>query len=168
MPSKKQQAKTAFQTRIDLDESTRAEMGALLNLRLADFLDLERHAKQAHWNVRGPQFHQLHLLFDKVAACAVTWGDEVAERAVQLGVAAEGTVQNVAERSQLVASPMTAASMEWVQHVADVLATCAHAVRADIDRADEAEDAVTTDLLTKLAGEADVQLWMVEAHLDGK
>ncbi len=158
--------RTPFLTRVDLPANTRAAIGMILNERLADMLDLERQAKQAHWNVKGPRFQQLHALFDDVAALAVGWADDIAERAVQLGCVAEGTVQAVAERSELPKAPLNVATADdWVHVVAEALAFCANAARADIAEIDAADDAVTTDLLTRITGEADKQLWMVESHL---
>jgi starvation-inducible DNA-binding protein len=159
---------TPFPTRVDLPGDARAALGMILNERLADFLDLERQAKQAHWNVKGPRFIQLHELFDAVAALAVGWADDIAERAVQLGCVAEGTVQAVAARSELPKAPLNVSNAdEWVHVVAEALAFCANASRADIAEADAAEDAVTTDLLTRITSEADKQLWFVESHLQG-
>lgn len=159
-------ARTVFPTRVDLPANTRTALGMILNERLADFLDLERQAKQAHWNVKGPRFMQLHELFDATAALAVGWSDDIAERAVQLGCVAEGTIQAVAERSELPKAPLNVGSAdEWVHVVAEALAFCANATRADIAEAEAAEDAVTTDLLTRITGEADKQLWFVESHL---
>jgi len=54
----------------DLPAATRARVGVLLNARLADTIDLQLPAKQAHWNVKGPHFIALHELFDKVADAA--------------------------------------------------------------------------------------------------
>ena len=159
-------SKTAFPTRVDLPANTRTAIGMILNERLADFLDLEQQAKQAHWNVKGPRFMPLHVLFDETAALAVGWSDEIAERAVQLGCVAEGTVQAVAERSELPRCPLNAESAdEWVHVVAEALAFCANDARADIAEADAADDAITTDLLTRITGAADKQLWFVESHL---
>ena len=157
---------TRFSSSIDLPSAARADMVALLNNRLADFLDLERQAKQAHWNVKGPRFHQLHLLFDDTAALAVKWADDIAERAMQLGGIAEGTVQVIAERTTLRPAPLVAPDANtWIGVVTEALACCANAARKDIDTADDAGDAITTDLLTRVTGEADKQLWFVEAHL---
>lgn len=159
-------ARTPFPTRVDLPANTRAALGMILNERLADFLDLERQAKQAHWNVKGPRFQPLHELFDAVAALAVGWSDDIAERAVQLGCVAEGTVQAVAARSELPKAPLNVATADdWVHVVAEALAFCANATRADIEEADAADDAVTADLLTRITSEADKQLWFVESHL---
>jgi starvation-inducible DNA-binding protein len=73
----------------------------LLNRNLALAIDLERQAKQAHWNVKGPNFIALHELFDKVAEVAEEFTDLLAERATALGGAAEGRVHAVAESSSL-------------------------------------------------------------------
>lgn len=156
-------------TRVALPEDTRAALGVILNERLADFLDLERQAKQAHWNVRGPRFHQLHELFDATAALAVGWADDIAERAVQLGCVAEGTAQSVVDRSELPRCPVHVdRADEWVHVIAEALAYCANAARADIREAAAADDDVTADLLTRITGEADKQLWFVEAHLEDR
>ncbi|MCC6241372.1 MAG: DNA starvation/stationary phase protection protein Dps [Gemmatimonadaceae bacterium] len=159
-------SKTPFPTRVDLPADTRVALGMILNERLADFLDLERQAKQAHWNVKGPRFFALHELFDTVAGLAVTWADDLAERAVQLGCVAEGTSQVVASRSKLPQAPLMAADDDaWVHVVAEALAFCTNATRADIADAEAADDAVTTDLLTRITSEVDKQLWFVESHL---
>ena len=77
-------------TKNDLPLSTRAEAVALLNQRLADCIDLQTMCKQAHWNVKGPSFYQLHLLFDEVNGAVTEYIDLIAERIVQLGGVAEG------------------------------------------------------------------------------
>ena len=62
---------------------------ALLNTSLADCIDLQMQAKQAHWNVKGPNFIALHKLFDEVNVAVSDYVDEIAERTVQLGGVAE-------------------------------------------------------------------------------
>ena len=79
--------------RSELAPDVRAELVTLLNLLLADASDLRSHAKHAHWNVKGLTFLQLHELFDRAAGEADTWIDDLAERAVQLGGVALGTVR---------------------------------------------------------------------------
>ena len=59
-----------YKSQIDLAENTRGAMINLLQMRLADALDLATQAKQAHWNVKGPHFMGLHELFDEVHAHA--------------------------------------------------------------------------------------------------
>ena len=96
-----------FRTKNDLPERVRAEIVTLLNQRLADAIDLQSQCKQAHWNVKGDNFIALHELFDKVNEDVEDYVDLIAERSVQLGGTAEGTVRMVAKRS-LVTSPGSA------------------------------------------------------------
>ena len=81
-------------TKNDLRAKTRRAMIDLLNQELADVLDLGLQAKQAHWNVKGPHFIGLHELFDKVAEKLEELTDDMAERAVELGGLALGTIQS--------------------------------------------------------------------------
>lgn len=155
-----------YDTRNDLPPATRAAMAALLNSRLADAIDLKLQAKQAHWNVKGPNFVGLHELFDKVAEAADEYGDLLAERGVALGATAEGTLQVVGRRSQLPEYPLGLA--DWTAHVEALrgaLAAFARAVREAIDAATQANDAGTADLLTEISRGTDKLLWMVEAHV---
>lgn len=59
--------KTRYSTRIDLDENIRTQVVEILNYSLATTLDLKTQVKQAHWNVKGINFYQLHELFDEIA-----------------------------------------------------------------------------------------------------
>src|SRR4051794_34409547 len=72
-----------FETRIDL--KNRAQLIAILNARMADTLDVQTQSKFAHWNVKGNDFYQLHLLFDSIAEHVEEWVDMLAERTTALG-----------------------------------------------------------------------------------
>ena len=109
-----------FKTRNDLPESTRSKAIELLNARLADAIDLQTQTKQAHWNVKGPNFIALHELFDKINEDVEDYVDDLAERAVQLGGVAEGTVRMAANRSSL--SEYPASTVDGRSHV-EALAT---------------------------------------------
>src|SRR5438128_8441442 len=98
-----------FKTKNDLSEATRVKAIELLNARLADCTDLQTQTKQAHWNVKGPNFIALHELFDKINEDVEGYVDEIPERAVQLGGVAEGTARMGAKRSSLAESPLNAA-----------------------------------------------------------
>jgi len=153
-------------TKNDLSEATRAKVVELLNVALATSIDLTLAAKQAHWNVKGPHFFSLHALFDQVYGGAAAWSDQLAERAVQLGGTADGTLATVAARSRLSKYPAAiTAGREHVQAVAERLAAFGAQTRAGIDAAAEAGDEVSSDLFNEITGQVDKQLWMVEAHL---
>src|SRR5438128_12061593 len=105
-------AGTTYETLNDLPESARAQVIDLLNERLADAIDLQTQMKQAHWNVKGPQFIALHKLFDEIDEGVAEYGALLAERVVQLGGIAEGTPQIVAERPEPAEYPPTLATVE--------------------------------------------------------
>ncbi len=153
------------ESRIDLNAALRRRMADLLNLRLADAIDLGLQAKQAHWNVRGPNFAALHKLFDEVAERVEEVVDELAERCVQLGGVADGRIDTIAHRSELAPYPLSITSgADHVQHMATALATFAKSCRAAIEAAADAGDQATADLFTEAVRGADKLLWMVEAH----
>src|SRR5580693_9371980 len=97
-----------FKTKNDIAEKTREKVIKLLNARLADAIDLQTQTKEAHWNVKGPNFIALHELFDKINEEVEDYVDDIAERAVQLGGVAEGTARLVAKRSSLAEYPAKA------------------------------------------------------------
>ena len=157
------------QTRNDLPESARHKCVTLLNDNLASAIDLALQAKQAHWNVKGPHFISLHELFDKVAEELEEFSDGIAERAVELGGIALGTIQVVSKGSRLKPYPLSSVSgREHVSALSDALANFGATVRAAIDAAGRAGDAYTADLFTEVSRGVDKLLWMIEAHLQAQ
>jgi starvation-inducible DNA-binding protein len=155
-----------FETRIDLPQDNRKQLVDLLNARLADVSDLYTQAKQAHWNVKGSDFYQLHELYDELAAALLPFADMIAERATALGGEALGTVRMAASASSLKEFPRDAyGSMDSVDALADRYATLALNLRESADKAEQLEDMDTNDLLIEVSREVDKQLWFLEAHL---
>jgi starvation-inducible DNA-binding protein len=154
-----------FATKNDLPLAARSEAVGLLNQRLADCIDLQTQCKQAHWNVKGPQFIALHKLFDEVNAAVEGHVDLLAERIVQLGGVAEGTARLVAQRSQLLDYPLTLTTgAEHIAALSDVLGQFGRTVRMGIDEMDELGDPGSADILTEISRDMDEWLWFVEAH----
>ena len=161
----KQPLRDRVETSIDLDAKTRESMASLINQQLADTFDLFSQTKQAHWNVKGPDFYQLHKLFDEIHEATGEYVDTIAERAVQLGGIAEGTVRIAAKRTQLPEYPhRIAEGPAHVHAVSIALAAFGHEVRQSIDEADELNDADTADIFTEVSRGIDKWLWFVEAH----
>ena len=155
-----------FKTKNDLSEAVRVKAVELLNARLADCKDLQTQTKQAHWNVKGPNFIALHELFDKVSEGVEDYVDDLAERAVQLGGVAEGTARMVAKRSSLAEYPANAADgRSHVEALSSALAAFGKAARKAIGEANELGDLDTADLFTEVSRGIDKWLWFVEAHL---
>jgi starvation-inducible DNA-binding protein len=155
-----------FSTRNDLQEHLRINMITLLNQQLADTFDLYSQVKQAHWNVKGMNFMQLHRLFDELAASLSESADMLAERATALGGMAMGTARMAAAHSQL---PEYPADVVVDRQVVEVLVQrygdYSASTRAAIDNAAEHGDQSTADLFTELSRMADKHLWFLEAHL---
>ena len=155
-------------TKNDIPAEKRTALAQLLNERLADLIDLQLQAKQAHWNVKGPTFIALHELFDSVSEETEEFVDTVAERIVALGGIAEGTLGAVGKRTKLPAYPVNITSgRDHVEALSTALATVGKSVRAAIERATELGDADTADLFTGVSRDIDKKLWFVEAHLQG-
>jgi starvation-inducible DNA-binding protein len=154
-----------YKTENDISLNRRKDMNALMNQRLASAVDLQMQMKQAHWNVKGPSFIGLHELFDKVARSVDSYVDLIAERIVQLGGIAVGTVRVAAQHSQLAEYPLTISDgMDHVDAVAKALATFGHDARQTIKEATKLEDADTADLFTEISRGIDQWLWFIEAH----
>ena len=158
-----------YTTKNDLPHDVRVQAVELLSQRLADVIDLQSHCKQAHWNVKGPQFIALHKLFDEIAEEVEDYVDVIAERIVQLGGVAEGTVRVVAAKSALIDYPLALGNGE--EHVAalsDSLSQFGRTVRMGIEEMSELEDADSADILTGVSRGIDKWLWFVEAHQQGR
>ena len=154
-----------YETENDLLLKNRLELNTLMNQRLASAVDLQMQMKQAHWNVKGPSFIGLHELFDKVAEAVEDYVDQIAERIVQLGGVAEGTVRMAAARTRLTEySPEISEGMAHVEGVARALSTFGQEARTTIDEANGLDDADTADLFTEVSRGIDKWLWFVEAH----
>jgi len=154
-----------YETENDISKERRSELNALMNQRLADAVDLQMQMKQAHWNVKGPHFIGLHELFDQIDEAVESYVDLIAERIVQLGGIAEGTVRVAAERSRLEEYPLDIADGQaHVEAVSKALSTFGHEARKTIEEADELDDADTADIFTEVSRGIDKWLWFVEAH----
>jgi starvation-inducible DNA-binding protein len=158
-----------FKTKNDLSETVRGKAVELLNARLADAIDLQTQTKQAHWNVKGPNFIALHELFDKVNEDVEDYVDEIAERAVQLGGVAEGTARMAATRSSLSEYPAkTVDGKSHVEALSSALAAFGKSARRAIAQANELGDVDSSDLFTEISRGIDKWLWFVEAHLQAE
>jgi starvation-inducible DNA-binding protein len=155
-----------YPTKNDLPEATRRQMIDLCNARLADAIDLQTQTKQAHWNVKGPHFIALHELFDKVNDDVEEYVDLLAERAVQLGGAVEGTARSVAKRSTLAEYPLKGGSgRQHADALSSALAAFGKVMRKAIEESDSVNDEDTNDIFIEISRGVDKWLWMVEAHL---
>ncbi len=157
-----------FRTKIDIPEKNREKLIELVNQCLADTFDLYSACKQAHWNVKGMEFQQLHELFDGVADAIFPFVDMFAERATTLGGVAMGTVRMAAKASRVKEYPDDLVKgKDHLEAVRDRLAAYCGSLRQAIGDASDQDDPTTEDLVTEASRTADLQLYFVESHLQG-
>ena len=154
-----------FTTKNNLAPKIRAQVAAILNQSLADLSDLYSQTKQAHWNVRGPNFYSLHKLFDDLAGAVEEHLDDVAERVTALGGTAQGTVRQIAAASRLPEFPREQKDdLAFATALRERFAFAANTTRQAVDQAAELGDADAADLLTGISRDLDKALWILEAH----
>ncbi len=159
-------ATSTHETRNDTKSNAKQVSIETLQARLSDGIDLALDIKQAHWNLKGPSFIGIHLMLDGFRDEMDDFNDKMAERIMQLGGSARGTIQAVAAKTALAAYPLdTYAIGDHLAALIDRYAVFGNAIRENIDGTDEAGDAGTADLLTEVSRGVDKQLWFLEAHV---
>jgi starvation-inducible DNA-binding protein len=159
--------KRMYKTRIALPDEAKAKVVEVMQERLAEALDMYSQAKFAHWNVKGDNFYQLHLVFDSVAESIFPQIDEIAERLTQLGGVANGTVRQAAMVSKIPEYNVELiAGMEHVCALADALGHYCKELREASDKIDDIGDEPTSDFFKQLVVEAEEQLYFLESHLE--
>lgn len=154
-----------YPTKNSLPEDVRKQLVEHLNERLASLTDLVLQSKQAHWNIKGPQFIQLHLLLDELYDGVGEYADLVAERIAQLGGIADGTAATIEKRSTLDNYPVRPLThKEHLLYVVTAIAQVASEVRNSVDWSDELGDTATADIFTEISRGLDVWLWKFESH----
>lgn len=139
----------------------------ILNARLADAIDLALITKQAHWNLKGPNFIAIHEMLDPIRAAIDTHADTIAERIAQLDGIALGTSQIVAKATRLAPYPTDIRkTSDHLAALSERFAALANQVREDINATDEAGDADAADILTAFSRELDKDLWFIKSHLE--
>jgi starvation-inducible DNA-binding protein len=135
-----------------------------LNQNLVGLTDLATAYKQAHWNVVGIDFAQLHVVFDQLADQTRDFVDLIAERAVAIGGVARGTIQAAVEHSTLPAFPLEERDevrlLEELVRRTDVLAAD---LRGTTD--ESAADAATQDIYIEVVRGIEKQRWTLQSHL---
>ena len=153
------------ESRLDLSKTARDKSIALLGPALAGATDLMLATKEAHWNVHGLNFAALHKLFDEYNAAMGNYVDQLAERIIQVGGHAHGTLQAAAKSSTLPAYPEgLVQEKDHLKALAAQTAALGALARKGIDDANSAGDAATADLFTELTRGLDKWLWFIEAN----
>ena len=152
---------------LDLDEPVRLEMTEQLNQLLADSMTLRDLYKKSHWQVAGPTFYQLHLLFDKHFDEQVELVDAIAERIQLLGGISLAMAADVAETTQIARPPRGREEVPvQISRLVDAHQVIISQCRKLANRASELGDDGTNDLVVSdVLRTNELQLWFISEHL---
>jgi starvation-inducible DNA-binding protein len=148
-----------------LDEEARDETGNILQLTLVELIALSLIGKQLHWNIIGPGFRDFHLQLDELVDEWRELSDVVAERAVAIGISADGRAPTVVEQSDL--EPVDSDLIDVPDAIRELtgrLATVDGRIRERCERLGET-DLVSQDVLIEVTRALEKQLWMVRSQL---
>lgn len=148
---------------IGIQEEDRIEVAEQLKKLLADSYTLYLQTHNFHWNVTGPQFRELHLMFEEHYNELAIAVDDIAERIRTLGVAAPGTYKSFAELSSIQEVDGVPSATEMVviltQSHEQVVKTCRLALKA----AQAAEDESSAALISDRMRVHEKTAWMLRA-----
>jgi len=155
---------TRIETKNSLPQSIRLQSVELLNCNLASAIDLERQAKQAHWNVVGTNFRDLHLQLDELVDFAREGSDTIAERMRALDAVPDGRSDTVTATTNL---PQFPAHERNTGEVVDLITTRAYAAvdtLRTVHDAVDAEDPSTADILHELIDGLEKLAWLIKSE----
>jgi starvation-inducible DNA-binding protein len=152
---------------LDLEEPVRLEMTEKLNQLLADSMTLRDLYKKSHWQVAGPTFYQLHLLFDKHYDEQVELVDTIAERIQLLGGLSIAMAHDVAETTKIERPPRGREEVPvQISRLIDAHQIIIGECRELAERADKLGDDGTNDLAVSDALRLnELQVWFLSEHL---
>ena len=159
--------KRMYKNRVALPDDVKEKVCDVMNVKLAAALDTYTQAKYAHWNVKGVNFYQLHLVFDATAKVIFKHIDAIAERITQLGGTANGTVRMSAATSPIAPYNVEALSgPEHVEALANAVGSYCKELREASDAIDDIGDEPSADFFKQLVVDAEEELYFLESHLE--
>jgi starvation-inducible DNA-binding protein len=152
---------------LDLEESVRLEMAEQLNLLLADTMTIRDLYKKAHWQLSGPTFYSLHLLFDKHYEEQLELVDAIAERVQMLGGVSIAMAPDVAENTRIERAPRGREETPvLISRLIEAHQVVLENVRPLAKRASELGDDGTNDLIvSEVIRTTEMQMWFLREHL---
>ncbi|MGI9232265.1 MAG: Dps family protein [Woeseiaceae bacterium] len=143
----------------------REVIAAGLSRLLADSYTLYLKTHNYHWNVTGPQFNTLHLMFEGQYTELAVAVDEIAERIRALGIKAPGSYREYAELTEIAEGDGDETAEEMIRQLAIGQETVVRTARAVFPGADAANDEPTADLLTQRMQLHEKNAWMLRSML---
>ncbi len=163
----KKETMVQFSTELDMAADTRSQLIERLQQHMADNHELYDQTKVAHWNVKGPNFWQLHQLFDELAEMIHPYIDMMAERITLLGGFAKGTSRQTSEATTIEEFPDGPQDGEtYLRELQARFAAHADNSRKHAEAVAE-DDPSSEDLFIEVSRTVDKALYFIEAHLQG-
>jgi starvation-inducible DNA-binding protein len=151
---------------LGIDEATRKDIAAGLSRLLADTYTLYLQTHNFHWNVTGPMFSTLHLMFETQYTELALAVDLIAERIRSLGVPAPGTYSEYAKLSSIAETAGVPKAEEMIKLLVEGQEAVVRTARSIFPTVDEAHDEPTADLLTQRMQLHEKNAWMLRSLLE--
>lgn len=155
-----------MQVNIGIDDKSRQEIAAQLSKLLADSYTLYLKTHNYHWNVTGPQFNTLHLMFEDQYTELAAAVDEIAERIRALDVPAPGSYREFTELASVKEADGGESAEDMIRELVIGQETVVRTAREAFPYADKANDEPTADLLTQRMQIHEKNAWMLRSMLD--
>jgi len=157
-----------IKTNIEISDANLKESATLLNTLLADEFVLYTKTRNAHWNIQGPGFYELHKFFEDQYDELAGMIDEVAERVRQLGHFAIGTLKDFIAITRMSESNYEFSNQQQiVRTLLEDHETIIRILRRDAGQvSDKYKDMGTSDFMTGLMEKHEKMAWMLRAHLN--
>ena len=152
---------------IGIEESERKEIAAGLSKVLADSYTLYLKTHNYHWNVTGPMFQTLHLMFETHYTELATAVDDIAERIRSLGEKAPGSYREFSALTAIEEDSKTPSAKEMIANLVTSHETLIRTARAVFPLAEKADDEATADLMTQRIQLHEKTAWMLRSLLEG-
>ncbi|MGN0003048.1 MAG: Dps family protein [Sphingobacterium composti] len=155
-----------MKTNIGIKEKDTAAVAEILNKLLADHNVLYVKARNAHWNIEGPDFHAQHLFFETLYDALAETIDELAERVRAIGHYAIGSLKEFLELTQLSEEkPTKNDSQSYIKALLNDYESIIISIRENIETVEKHGDAGTEDFLVGIMEAHEKTAWMLRAHL---
>lgn len=151
---------------IGMTQKSLKDVAELLSDFLADTYSLYLKTQNFHWNIVGPDFYALHVLFEKHYENMAEAVDEIAERIRALGQYAEGTFTAFKKRTSIPEEPKPLKAEEMVKRLIDDHEYISRTGRDLIASAQKSHDEITADLIIKRLSFHEKAGWMLRSHLE--
>ncbi|MDW6091280.1 Dps family protein [Vibrio rhizosphaerae] len=150
---------------IGLDSTTSQKLATSLNQLLANYQVFYMNVRGYHWNIKGPEFFELHTKFEEIYTDLLTKIDEVAERILTLGSTPLHTFSDYVTRSEIQEHKQASQAKATVEGLVQGFGTLVKQQREILGIAGDAGDEGTAALMSDYIREQEKQIWMFNAWL---